>query len=389
MRPCPACTAARLRVFYTARDIPTHSNLLMTSEAAARADRAGQLELAVCDACGFITNLVFDPETQKATSGYEATQGCSPTFTGYLRKLAELWVERYHLAGRPSLEIGCGQGELVTLLAEVSGGLCVGIDPVVDPARVAPPSRGQVRLLVEEFDLRHAALLGDFVCCRHTLEHIARPLAFVTLLRQAIGERPVAVAFEVPDTLRVLEEAAFWDLYFEHCSYFTPGSLAGLFRRCGLPPVDLRLEYGGQYLVLEARPSASATPRLPLEEDAPATVAAVDRFVETCRTKTERWRRDLRTDRTAGKTAVVWGAGSKAVGFLTTLGLAEEVAAVVDINPHKQGTYLPGSGHLIVGPSALRELRPDTVVVMNPVYVPEITRDLGAMGLAPRVVALT
>ena len=44
------------------------------------------------------------------------------------------------------------------------------------------------------------------------------------------------VFFELPDTERVLTEAAFWDIYYEHCSYFTPGSLARLFRRTGFEP---------------------------------------------------------------------------------------------------------------------------------------------------------
>ena len=50
---------------------------------------------------------------------------------------------------------------------------------------------------------------------------------------------------------------------------------------------------------------------------------------------------------------VVWGSGSKAVGYLTTLGLRDEIAAVVDINPHKHGKFLAGTGHEIVGPDAL------------------------------------
>ena len=39
---------------------------------------------------------------------------------------------------------------------------------------------------------------------------------------------------------RVLEEGAFWDIYYEHCSYFTLGSHARLFRRAGLDVTDLR-----------------------------------------------------------------------------------------------------------------------------------------------------
>jgi hypothetical protein len=86
---------------------------------------------------------------------------------------------------------------------------------------------------------------------------------------------------------------------------------------------------------------------------------------------------------------VLWGSGSKAVGYLTTLGLKDEIAAVVDINPHKHGRYLAGTGHEIVAPEALGHLRPDVVVVMNPIYVEEIRDDLQRRGLSPELTALS
>ena len=61
---------------------------------------------------------------------------------------------------------------------------------------------------------------------------------------------------------------------------------------------------------------------------------------------------------------------------------------MVDINPHKCGRFLAGSGHEIVGPEALVALRPDVVVVMNAIYVAEIGASLRGLGLAPEIVAL-
>jgi hypothetical protein len=42
------------------------------------------------------------------------------------------------------------------------------------------------------------------------------------------------VLFELPDVLRVLEEVAFWDVYYEHCSYFTPARSPA----CSAPPAS-------------------------------------------------------------------------------------------------------------------------------------------------------
>ncbi len=85
--------------------------------------------------------------------------------------------------------------------------------------------------------------------------------------------------------------------------------------------------------------------------------------------------------REAGARVAIWGAGSKGVAFLTTLGLTDEVAYAIDINPHKQGMFMPGTGHPVVGPDSLHQSPPDVVIVMNPVYLDEIRSALARGGL--------
>ena len=82
---------------------------------------------------------------------------------------------------------------------------------------------------------------------------------------------------------------------------------------------------------------------------------------------------------------MLWGGGSKAVAFLTTLGVNDEVAFAVDINPYKHGTFLAMTGHEVVGPAALTDYKPDVVIIMNPIYHEEIRKDLAAMDLAPEL----
>lgn len=90
----------------------------------------------------------------------------------------------------------------------------------------------------------------------------------------------------------------------------------------------------------------------------------------------------------AGRRAVVWGAGSKGVGFLTNVGTRDEIPYVVDINPFKQGRYMAGTGQLIVAPEFLEQHPPDLVIVMNPVYLDEIRQSLDAMGVDAELVAV-
>jgi threonine dehydrogenase-like Zn-dependent dehydrogenase len=94
--------------------------------------------------------------------------------------------------------------------------------------------------------------------------------------------------------------------------------------------------------------------------------------------------------RARGGRVAVWGSGSKGVSFLGAIGAgaAEAVSCVVDINPHRQGRFMVGTGHPIVAPAALREAAPATVVVMNPIYRREVADLLGGLGLEPELLAL-
>jgi len=96
----------------------------------------------------------------------------------------------------------------------------------------------------------------------------------------------------------------------------------------------------------------------------------------------------MRTAAQEGRGVVLWGGGSKAVSFLTTLGLDSEVEAAVDINPFKQGKFVPGSGHPIIAPEDLPGLDPGLVIVMNPIYVEEVSLQLASLGLSPQVTAV-
>src|SRR6266446_4416717 len=48
-----------------------------------------------------------------------------------------------------------------------------------------------------------------------------------------------------------------------------------------------------------------------------------------------------------------------------------------------------GTGHPVIAPKALINQPADLVIVMNPIYVPEIELSLKEMGLRPEIVALS
>jgi SAM-dependent methyltransferase len=388
---CQACGGRDLESFYEVRAIPVHSCLMVDSREAALAFPTGDLELGFCRDCGFIQNNLFDPTPQNYSPAYEETQAFSPRFMRFVDEICDDQDAKYHLKGKTVLEIGCGKGEFLVRLVERTGARGIGIDPGYRPERTRSPAADRLTFIQDFYGPKYAHLRADYVCCRHTLEHIQPVHAFMALVRRAIGEREdVVVSFELPDVERVLEERAFWDIYYEHCSYFTQGSLARLFRATGFEILELYKAYDGQYLMLEARPSARPTDmRLAAEDDLAKTARQVARFKDAVGHQLAALRGDVERWRSAGKRIAVWGSGSKAVAYLTTLQLGAAIDAVIDINPHKHGKYLAGTGHRISGPESLVDLRPDVVVVMNPIYAEEIARALAELGLTAELCPLT
>lgn len=380
---CPACGGRKAQIFFTLSGVPANSCLLIPTRLQALGCRRGDLMLAACPACGLVYNAAFNPQLTEYSRQYEETQGFSPTFSAFQEELAGRLMQRHRLEGRTVLEIGCGKGEFLARLCELGVGRGIGFDPAFIAERNCRAA-GRLKVIADFYSEHYAGIEADFICCKMTLEHVAEPAHLIRTIRSALGDRPdTAVFFQVPDASRILRDCTFEDVYYEHCNYFTPDSLSALFRRCGFRITSLETAYGGQYLLLEARPAAKGS--LPRASANPPQLVWSRGFAAAWRRRTEVWRQRLADWRQQGKRAVLWGSGSKGVAFLTALGAAEAVVAAVDINPHRHGFHMAGSGLPIVSPEALRELAPEAVIVMNPIYRAEIGRDLQRLELEPEI----
>ncbi|CUS02037.2 C-methyltransferase [Candidatus Promineifilum breve] len=396
LHACPACGAAGMAVFYEVRAVPVNSVLLVTSRDEAMNFQTGDIALAACPACGFISNIAFDEALTQYTAQYEATQGYSPTFNKFHKALAQDLIDRFDLHGKDIIELGCDKGDFITMLVEMGDNRGVGFDPAYVPGRHPSPAADRLTFIADFYGEQYADYRADFICCKMTLEHIPDVGRFVATVRRSIGDNgDTVVFFQIPNARYVLCDVAFWDIYYEHCSYFTKGSLARLFRANGFEVKNLWTAYDDQYLMIEARPGQSAGEQgrkgageeeLDGEESVTETMEMVRYFVEHYEAKRNEWRAALAGWQAASKKVVLWGGGSKGVAFLTTLGQSlDDIAYAVDINPIKTGTFMAGTGQEIVAPAFLKEYQPDVVIIMNPVYREEISRDLQAMGLAPEI----
>jgi hypothetical protein len=278
------------------------------------------------------------------------------------------------------------------MICELGQNRGVGFDPGFRPERLEPSAAQRIKFIQDFYGEKYAHEKADFVCSKMTLEHITDAGNFIGGVRRAIGDNESFVFFQIPESTRILRDCAFEDVYYEHCSYYSPGSLARLFRRNGFEVLDLKTEYDEQYLTIEAKGTAGkangSKALLQAENDLDTLRKLVADFRVRVKQKLAHWRNVLDDAKKNKKTVALWGSGSKGVSFLTSLGVTTEVAFVVDLNPHRWNHYMSGTGHPIVGPSQLKELAPDIVIVMNPIYRGEIVADLSSNGLNPTVLTL-
>jgi len=381
---CLICGETSLEPLISITDVPTLCNRLCASEAEARNAPRGDIRLGHCPDCGHIVNSAFDQARVNYDGRFENTLGFSPRYRQYAEVTADRVIKRYGLNGKRIVEIGCGSGDFLRLLCG-SGNRGEGYDPSQPNSRSAA-GRGSVEIIGRNFAVEDA-LGADFVCCRHVLEHLPEPMNLLRQLRKSMAIRPDAIVFfEVPNGLFTLDRLGIWDIIHEHVSYFTPYSLVRAFDGAGFSVCFAEPAFDDQYLWLEARvdsqASLSALPKRPPDVLYSSFKA---RFAE----RIEQWRQRLDQLKSNRRRVVIWGGGAKGVMFLNLLRVPAGAGIdwVVDINPRKQGHFVPLMGQRIVGPDFLLKDPPDLVIVMNPEYEHEVRSMIDGMGVGCQVVS--
>ncbi len=378
---------------FEARDIPVLLCELWPDKASAQACVRGTIHLMFCPNCGLIENKAFDSSRVHYSDAYENSLEGSALFRSYQEQLAHEVVERHGLRQQRVMEVGCGNGAFLERICKAGDNEGIGFDPSYPDNLPTKRLDGKMLIVREYFGPEHAGKQADAVISRQVLEHIPNPRPFLkeTLAPGLRKSAQASLIIEVPNTEYTLANIALWEITYEHCTYFSRGSLARLLASCGFDVTHSETSYSDQFITLDARISEEPTGSiLAPVEDLSQLAELSSAFAREYADRITDWQAQLQTWSAKGQRIALWGSGTRGISFLNLADPTCTIDQVIDVNPRKHGKYVPGTGQRIDGPGQLQieGNAPDIVLIVNPVYVDEITQDLHGRDLHPEILTL-
>jgi 2-polyprenyl-3-methyl-5-hydroxy-6-metoxy-1,4-benzoquinol methylase len=346
MSKCHLCKGSIVRTIYNIRDIPVFQNKVYFSENEARNALTGDIDLVQCQECGFVFNREFDDEVVNYDDNYENEQAHSNYFQLYIREIIELLKSTGYLSNK-IIEIGCGKGYFLNEIMQ-EGFDVTGFDPAYDG--------DNPRIIKDYFGEKYNNIRADTIILRHTLEHIEKPFEFIHAIAKS-NRYTGKIFLEVPCFDWIIKKSAFWDIYYEHCNYFSIQTLRSMFTKS-----RTGRHFRDQYLHLLAD-LKDLNSRIKMDEK--PTLLTDNLFT----LELERYKQFV----SENQGLMLWGAGAKGATFVNlTDSHRQFIDGLIDINPKKQNRYVAKTGHKIYGINVLKDKEVKNILVMNENYLAEI-----------------
>jgi len=362
MRSCPNCNGLKIYPVYDKIGVSAYQNVLLDSFQKALDVPRGIMSLCFCDECTLLYNDAFDESLVGYGASYENDQTYSDFFSKHVTEIAEKIIYKNGFNRHKILEIGCGNGYfLKKLILDINENIGVGFDKSLKTTL----SGGRINLYNKYYDQDDR---GDFdvVLSRHVVEHI---IDNKSLLRLLVQKNPHGMFFtETPSLEWIINNNTFFDIFYEHCSYFSEYSLAKLLEMCGLRISSSEKVFGDQYLWIESNFNHKGIKDI----ERKLTLGKVRDFFLHMQLNENEIKSQIRAAKKKGR-VIVWGAGAKGMTLVNNIDPNREyIDCLIDINPKKTGMFCAGSGHEIQNPEWLEKDGFKTVFIMNKNYAEEI-----------------
>jgi len=386
--PCRFCGASLERTFVDLGLSPLANSYVETGDLQAP-EAFYPLHVFVCERC-LLVQLPEAARPEEIFSDYAYFSSVSTSWVEHARRYAEAMIERFRLGPEHRVvEIASNDGYLLRHFRERPEPERVpvlGIEPaanIADAARQAGiPTECAFFSKRKAEELAGRGVSADLLVGNNVLAHVPALNDFVAGLATLLAEGGV-VTMEFPHLLRLMEENQFDTIYHEHFSYFSFTVVREVFAAHALELFDVEElpTHGGSLRIfgrhadrdrrdvgdLVGGPPGPRVAELLAREEAAGLLdpATYEGFGEQVRRTKRALLRFLLDAKRQGKRIVGYGAPAKGNTLLNYCGVRTDfLDFTVDRSPHKQGRFLPGTRIPILAPEALREARPDYVLIL-------------------------
>jgi hypothetical protein len=385
---CRFCHQELARTFVDLGSTPL-ANSYLRNEEEITTEKSYPLHARVCENC-FLVQVEDVVPAEDIFSDYAYFSSYSSSWVEHARLYAEQLTEKLDL-GSSSLvaEIASNDGYLLKHF--VAKGIPVlGIEPAANVAKAA--EKVGVRTEVAFFGVETATRLANegfkanLMAANNVMAHVPDINDFIGGVPILLSEEGV-FTIEFPHLLNLIEKTQFDTIYHEHYSYLSLLTVGKILSAHGLRVFDVEElpTHGGSLRVYACHNGAkkfAETERLHAlrQKEAAAdlnTVSAYQNFTP----RVEKVRDDLLTflkkAKDDGKKVAGYGAAAKGNTLLNYCGVGSElIEFVVDRNPEKQDTLLPGSHIPVFAPEKIFAEKPDYVLVLPWNLADEISKDM-------------
>ncbi len=353
------------------------SNAYLSVEGLSAPEIYYPLRVLVCTNCWLVQTEDFARADQLFGSDYAYFSSVSETWLKHAADYSQTIIRRLNLNhGHLVIEVASNDGYLLKNF--VAAGIpCLGIEPTESTA--AAGERLLIPVLREFFGTALATNLAtegrqaDLIVGNNVFAHVPDINDFSIGLRTALKPNGV-ITLEFPHVMRLIEHTQFDTIYHEHFSYLSLHAVNHVFASVGLRIWDVEElpTHGGSLRVYGCHVGAahvenSDVARV-LAEEARRGLLEVATY-RSFQPRADRVKADLITflieQKRAGRSVAAYGAAAKGNTLLNYAGVKPDLLPYVcDAAPSKQGKYLPGTRIPILHPDALRERRPDYVIIL-------------------------
>jgi hypothetical protein len=366
------------------------SNAYLDSKALSAPETYYPLRLKVCATCWLVQTEDYAAANEFFSADYAYFSSVSQSWLTHAARYVEMITRRLSLGSQSFvIEIASNDGYLLRNF--VANKIpCLGIEPTASTAQAAEalgiPTRREFFGEALAQRLVSEGRSADLILGNNVYAHVPDINDFTRGLRTALKPGGT-ITLEFPHLMRLIEESQFDTVYHEHFSYLSLTTVRRIFEAAGLRVFDVEElgTHGGSLRVYGCHETDSRPP-------SPAVLAVLAEEKRRGLTSLEIYssfqsRADLVKDamvsfliaqKRAGKSVAAYGAAAKGCTLLNYGGVKPDLLPFVcDAAASKQGRFLPGSHIPILAPEALRERKPDIVLILPWNIADEVARSHG------------